>query len=78
MACIGFLALTGFLHVWITQGKSTFLKGISKRSLSEVCKVINEAKKNGDDYQGIIKRAIVGYGIMIAFVITCFALAFVL
>ena len=71
-----FLFLSGYMHVWITEGRSTFWKGLSKRAIIEIFALIHEAKNNGEDYTIMLKRFFIGYGVMLVFVGLCLLYVF--
>ena len=60
--------LSGYLYVWVTMGQGTFWRGISKRSLYDIFRLLIEAKKNeSEDYPELLKRTIVYFLVMIVF-----------
>ena len=71
-----FFFMSGFMHIWITEGRSTFWRGISKKSIIEIFGLIREAKANGEDHKVMLKRFFIGYGAMILFAGICLLFVF--
>jgi len=73
---IGFFIFSGFLYVWVTMGRGSFWRGLSKKSLFDVLHLLLEAKQNQSiEYPEILKRTIIYFGVLIAFIILGFLIA---
>ncbi|MCL2062896.1 MAG: hypothetical protein FWG98_00795 [Candidatus Cloacimonetes bacterium] len=73
---IGFIIFSGFLYVWVTMGRGTFWRGLSKKSIFDVLHLLFEAKQNqSTEYPEILKRTIIYFGVLIAFCILGFLIA---
>ena len=68
----GLISLSGFLYVWVTFGRGTFLRGLSKMSFWDVIQMFIEAKRTGENYPEVRKRVMVYFGVLIV----CFFLGF--
>ena len=68
VSMIGLLFFLGYLYVWVTMGRGSFWRGLSKSSLYDVIQLLIEAKQNqADEYPEILKRTLIYFGILIGF-----------
>ena len=66
----GVFIFSGFLYVWVTMGRGTYWRGLTKKSFFDVLHFLLEAKQNQlKEYPEILKRTIIYFGVLIAFFI---------